>query len=170
MYNPRAHTNTQKLIWNISVITDAFLDQKKVNVCEHAVMMAPVLPSCLATPLVALFITLTWGHHYHVSMYIYSLLIEKGICYRRNISNKFPCLCMPFLQISLNFLVRFFPLFSNFCVFHTSVPPFPHSVVWFEFVIPNGTLSQVEWVIAISTKPPCLTSFILSQTHSKQFC
>ena len=27
--------------WNISAIIDAFLDQKRVNVCEHAVMMVP---------------------------------------------------------------------------------------------------------------------------------
>ena len=50
----------------ISVITDAILDQKRLNICEHAVMMAPCK-------------TLTLRHHYQVFTYIYSHL-EKGIC------------------------------------------------------------------------------------------
>ena len=37
----RAHTNTQKLNLNILTITYAFLDQKRVNVCEHMVKTAP---------------------------------------------------------------------------------------------------------------------------------
>ena len=37
----KAHTNTQKLNWNVSTITDVFLNQKRVNVCEHMVKMAP---------------------------------------------------------------------------------------------------------------------------------
>ena len=32
--------NKPKLKWNISTITDAFLDQNRVNVCEHKVKMA----------------------------------------------------------------------------------------------------------------------------------
>ena len=32
---------THKLIWNVSTIIDVFLDQKRVNVCEHAVKTAP---------------------------------------------------------------------------------------------------------------------------------
>ena len=35
-----AYTNTWKLDWNILTITDVFLDQKRVNICEHAVKMA----------------------------------------------------------------------------------------------------------------------------------
>ena len=31
----KAHTNTRNLIRNISTITDVFLNQKRVNVCEH---------------------------------------------------------------------------------------------------------------------------------------
>ena len=38
-----AHTNTRKLNWYISTIADVFLDQKRVNVCEHMVKMAPSL-------------------------------------------------------------------------------------------------------------------------------
>ena len=37
----KAHTNTWKLNWNVSMITDVFLDQKRVNVCEHMVKPAP---------------------------------------------------------------------------------------------------------------------------------
>jgi hypothetical protein len=32
----KAHTNTRKLIQNILKITDVFLNQKRVNVCESA--------------------------------------------------------------------------------------------------------------------------------------
>ena len=35
------HTNTQKLNSYNSTITDVFLNQKRVNVCEHTVKMAP---------------------------------------------------------------------------------------------------------------------------------
>ena len=34
-------TNTRKLNWNILTITDIFLDQKRTNVCEHTIKMAP---------------------------------------------------------------------------------------------------------------------------------
>ena len=37
----KAHTNTQKLNLNILVITDVFLNQKRVNVCEHMVKTVP---------------------------------------------------------------------------------------------------------------------------------
>ena len=37
----KAHTNTWKLNWNISTITDTVLDQKRVNVCEHTVKTGP---------------------------------------------------------------------------------------------------------------------------------
>ena len=36
----KAHTK-HKLIWNVSTITDAFLGQKRVNVCEHTVKNKP---------------------------------------------------------------------------------------------------------------------------------
>ena len=35
-----AHTNICKLIQNILTITDVFLNQKRVNVCEHMVKIA----------------------------------------------------------------------------------------------------------------------------------
>jgi hypothetical protein len=36
----RTHKHTETC--NISAITDAFLDQKRVNVCEHMVITAPI--------------------------------------------------------------------------------------------------------------------------------
>ena len=38
--NGKAHTNSRKLIWNILMVTDVFLNQKKVNVCEHMAKMS----------------------------------------------------------------------------------------------------------------------------------
>ena len=35
----KEHTNTWKLIQDILMITDVFLNQKRVNVCEHRVKM-----------------------------------------------------------------------------------------------------------------------------------
>ena len=51
-----------------------------------------------------------WHHHYHMFTYIYSLLIEKGICDRRNKVSM--CLCVSFTQRSLHFSVKVFPFFS----------------------------------------------------------
>ena len=36
-YGRKAHTNTWKLIRNISKITDVFFNQRRANVCEHTV-------------------------------------------------------------------------------------------------------------------------------------
>ena len=38
--NGKTHTNTRKRIQNISTVTDVFLSQKRVNVCEHTTKMA----------------------------------------------------------------------------------------------------------------------------------
>ena len=35
----KAHVNTRKLNQNISTVTDVFLNQKRVNVCEHTIKM-----------------------------------------------------------------------------------------------------------------------------------
>ena len=35
----RPHRNTWKLIWNVLMITDVFLNQKRVNVCDHTIKM-----------------------------------------------------------------------------------------------------------------------------------
>ena len=36
----KTHTNIRKLIQNILMVTDVFLNQKRVNVCEHMEKMA----------------------------------------------------------------------------------------------------------------------------------
>jgi hypothetical protein len=58
----KEHTNTWKLIQDILMITDVFLNQKRVNVCEHMVKMV----SCDA-----IFI---------VRSHIFTLVIEKDVC------------------------------------------------------------------------------------------
>ena len=39
IFGSKKHVNTQKFHWNVSTITDVFLHQKRVNVCEHMVKM-----------------------------------------------------------------------------------------------------------------------------------
>ena len=39
----KADTNTWKLIQKILTITDAFLNQKRMNVCEHTTQMASLV-------------------------------------------------------------------------------------------------------------------------------
>ena len=85
----KSHTNTRKHIWYISTIIDVFLNQKRLDVCEHA-----------------------WRHLYLVFTYIYFLLIEKDICDRRNISNKFLCVFPPEI---LSFFDGIFLSFIIFC-------------------------------------------------------
>ena len=79
------HTNTLKLNWNILMITDIFLDQKRVNAF------------CLE---ISSFFLLSFS---------ISLLIEKGICDRQNVSVKLPCVCVCAfcLEISSFFLLSF---------------------------------------------------------------
>ena len=80
------------------MITDVFLNQKRVNICEYTVKMT----SC---------------HLYRVFTYIYCLLIEKDICDCQNISNKFPCVCVCLSSGDLfSFLQQFSLSFPIFCV------------------------------------------------------
>ena len=56
---------------------------------------------------------------YHVFTYMYSLLIEKDILDRRNISNKFPCVCVCFSSRDLFIFGKSFPfLFPFLCYPH----------------------------------------------------
>ena len=107
----KAHTNTWKLNWNVLTIPNVFLNQKRVNVCEHMVKKAPHESFPVSYPLWWHFSnTLMWCRLFHVFTYFYSLLIEKDICDRRNISIKL--LCVPFVRRSLHFLVRVSSFFS----------------------------------------------------------
>ena len=87
----KAYTNTQKLIQYISTITDVFLNQKRINVCEHMEKMAS-----------------------HGFTYIYSLLIENDICDHQNISSKFPCVCVYLSSRDLFIFCYEFSFFFNF--------------------------------------------------------
>ena len=63
-----------------------------------------------------------WRSLYHVFAYIYSLLIEKDICGRRNVSVKLLCTNMRLLSGDLViFSVRVPSFFSYFCVIRTPV-------------------------------------------------
>ena len=55
---------------------------RRVNVCEHTVKTAP------SDSFENVFI---WQRLYHVFTYIYSLMIEKDIFDRQNVSVKLPC-------------------------------------------------------------------------------
>ena len=89
----KAHVNTQKHDWNVSMITDVFLNQKRVNVCEHTLNTAP-----------------------HVFTYIYSLPIKKDICDHWNVS-----VMLPYVYVCLSsgdvfiFSVSFLFLFLFLC-------------------------------------------------------
>ena len=102
-----AHTNTRKLNWNISTITDDFLDQKRVNVCEHTVNTVPdsaVFTVCSHT------FTLFWSRKTSVIVEIFQLSICVFVCaFRPVISSffgkRFSCLFL-FFVVSI---LRYFP-------------------------------------------------------------
>ena len=99
-FSDKRHPNTWMLNWNVSMITDVFLDQNRVNVCEHTVKTTP-----------------------------YSLLIEKDVCEYQNFSVEASmCLCVPFIRISLQFLCK--SSFFNVCVIRTSVLCFPRGLIY----------------------------------------
>ena len=43
----KAHTNTLNLNQNILTVTDVFLNQKRVNVCEHKQRLHDVIFACV---------------------------------------------------------------------------------------------------------------------------
>ena len=87
-----ADINTQKLNWNVLTITDFFLDQKRVNVCEY-----------------------TWCHLYCAFTQFYSLLFEKRSLWVSKVSVKFLCvyLCFSCGYLFIFFFRWEFPLFIH---------------------------------------------------------
>ena len=69
-----------------------------------------------------------WRQFYCVITYIYSLLIEKDICDRQNVS-----VTLPRVYVCLSFrdLFIFSARVSSFCVIHISVLSFPHDL-WYK--------------------------------------
>ena len=63
------------------------------------------------------YLKVTWRRLYGVFTYIYSLLIKKCICDRRNVSAKLPCVnvCLSSGDLFI-FSVRVSSFFSYFCV------------------------------------------------------
>ena len=84
--------------WYIAAITGAFLDQKRVNVCEHTLMMVPheTFHSDVAPSLSHTF-TLFWLRKASVIAEIHQVST---------------CLCVIFIWRSLHFSVRVFPFIS----------------------------------------------------------
>jgi hypothetical protein len=79
---------------------------------------------------------LMWCYLYCVFTYIHSVLIEKDIFDRLNISNKFPCVCVYFHPEISSFFEKSFPFLSPFFVL---------SVLWyFCFHIICGTVICTE--------------------------
>ena len=105
----KAHKNTRKLIQNISTITYIFLNQKRVNVCEHMTKIASL--ECFGGAFQKLSLC-------HVFTYIHSLLIEKDLCDCQN------------LKISFRVFVCAFPS-EIYSIFGKSFPfPFPYFVLF----------------------------------------
>ena len=135
---------THKLIWNISTITDVFLDQKRVIVCEHMLKMAPreFLKSANRGLWVSKEGEVGMEGKFSLHPLLFRLAVSQSpggsskthivpslLCFhihllsfdweRRLWSSKYfklvsVCLCVPFLQKSLHFSVRVFPFFSHF--------------------------------------------------------
>ena len=82
----KAHTTTRKLIWNISTITHVFLNQKRVNVCEHMVKTVPHLFFWLRKASV---IVKTFELSFHVFVCAFRLEISSFFSYEFPLSFPF---------------------------------------------------------------------------------
>ena len=98
----KAHINTHNLDWNVLMITDVFLDQKRVNVCEQTVKQQ----HCLLFTVCSHTFTLFWSRKTSVIVKTFQLSFH-----------------MPFVWRSLHFFGKSF-LFL-FLVFELSVLLFP---------------------------------------------
>ena len=98
----KVHTNKWKLNWNVSMITDVFLDHKRVNVCEHTVKMAPheIVPCGAVFTVYSHTLTLFWSRKTSVKIETTQLSFHVFMCAIRP-------------EIS-SFLLRVFPFFSYF--------------------------------------------------------
>ena len=94
----KAHTNIWKFHWNVSTITDDFLNQKRVNVCEHTIKT-------------------------RVFTYIYSLWLKKTL-WSKHFSETSMCLCVPFIWRFFIFLIRIYSFFSYLCYPYFGTFPF----------------------------------------------
>ena len=61
----KAHINTWNINWNVLTITDVFLDQKRVNVCEHMVnMVLSLIVMKMKSETVSCEQNVKWKSHY----------------------------------------------------------------------------------------------------------
>ena len=92
----KVHTNTRNLIY-ISAITDAFLDQKRVNVCEHVVMMACIHIHLLSSDRERHL----WPLKYIVSVCLYVAVIRRFLHFSVRVFPFFSyLLCYPYFVLS----------------------------------------------------------------------
>ena len=126
----KAHISIWKLNWIILMIMNVFLDQKRVNICKHKVKMAPresfkkvmfkkfergaVFTMCSHT------FTLFWSRKT-------SVIVEK-------FQLSFLCLCVSFIQRSLNFFGKNFLFLFLFFVLSV-LQYFPFHVDFSSFII-----------------------------------
>jgi len=148
----KAHTNTWKLTWNVSMNLDAF--SIRVNVCEHMVKLVPR----------EIFTKLPHGTGFTMCSHTFTLLIEKDICDSWNISIKLQCVCLCLLPRDLFFFFgrdsSFFSYFLSYLYFgtfffmqlsHVFIPIFVISIilflssVYYRFAI----LGSNEWLYYI---------------------
>jgi hypothetical protein len=102
----KTHINTRKLNWNVSTITDVFLNQKRVNACEHTVTMASRNHVFIMVP------SLPCVHIHFLSS------DRERHLWSSNISVKFPCVyvCLSSRNLFIfSVRVSFLFLFIFFC-------------------------------------------------------
>ena len=142
MFGWKACTNTWKLNWNISMITDVLNLREKFLPGSGFEPGSPALcPGALthSHPDNSILITylsqseskcmwklcklmVFWHRLYSVFTYIYSHLIKKDICECQNVSFKLACVCVCLMSEDLYIFSSFL---SYCCAIHTLVLSFP---------------------------------------------
>ena len=128
----------------------------------HLIFPPPFSPSCLATPWWYFWKTLTWCHHYHVFIYFYSLLIEKGIYNHRNWWSFHVFVCTFFWR-SLHFGKSFHFLFLFILLF---LKCYMKNVIDLEAFLVSWVLPCLSFVfiflnhVFITTRLCCLQKFM----------
>ena len=135
----RCTHNTRKFIWNILTVTDVFLKQKRVNVCEHMVKMVS------REGFWHLLKTLMWTQSLS---YVHIHLLSshwKELCDCQNIFNKFLCVCVCLSSGSLQFPVKASPFlsFPILCAIYISVLSFLRGLYEIEISLKHSLMGQI---------------------------
>ena len=111
------HKNTQKLNWYILTITQVFVNQKKIKVCEYTVKMAPmslshgtIFTMCWHT------FTLFWLTKISVIVETFQLNFHEFVCaFHPEISSFFRYelpLSFPIFVLSINIYSNLYPVYA----------------------------------------------------------